>query len=365
MITGHGGNVNELAAAIGCETDDITDMSSNLNPLGPPDSLVEYLRTCIKKIAHLPQADAGEMVTAFASYHNMEPGWILAGNGTTSFIYTLSAALKSEKVLIAGPTYSDYRDGCIMNKTAYEFHMTKPENKFQLDIENISDRLSDPGNRIDTLVLCNPNNPTGMLVEKSDIIKLIETHTTTFFVVDESYLPFVDRYEELTLAGETRFPNLIVLSSMSKIFTIPGLRTGFLTAPPDIIQQFTAFYQPWSVNSLAQAAVVYLLKNRNETNAFIQTSRAFIQKEKQRFIKGVTHLSKIRLFESTTCFILAKLLNGLSAEKVCEQAGKERILIRNCENFHGLSDRFVRFSLKDKKTNLKLAAILQKIEDSH
>ncbi|MEA2060426.1 MAG: aminotransferase class I/II-fold pyridoxal phosphate-dependent enzyme [Thermodesulfobacteriota bacterium] len=362
MIAGHGGNVRALAAAIGCRTDEITDMSSNLNPLGPPDGLTEHLKTRMGDIACLPEADAGEMVTAFAECHNMPPDRILAGNGTTSFIYTFPAALKSEKVLIAGPTYSDYRDGCIMNSTDYEFYLTDPDSNFEMDTAEISKRLSTPGNKINTVVLCNPNNPTGALVEKTDILTLLETHKKTFFIIDESYLPFVDRQKEITLADETKFANLIVLSSMSKIFTIPGLRTGFITASPNIIKQFTAFYQPWSVNALAQAAVVYLLKNRGETQNFIQNSREVIHKEKQTFTKSLGHVSKIRLFQSSACFILAQLRNELTAGDVCEEVGKEKILIRNCENFHGLSDRFIRFSLKDRTTNLKLARLLQKIE---
>lgn len=363
MITGHGGNVKSLAQRSGCPINEIIDMSCNLNPLGPPSGLEDYLMENIREIRSLPEPDAGEMVRKFAGYHDIDHKRVMAGNGTTSFIYTIPAALKSKHLLIAGPSYADYRDGCIMHNTAFSFCLAEKKLLFQPDLSKISELISDKKNEIDTVIICNPNNPTGTLVQKSNIIELLEKHPDTFFVIDESYLPFVDNAEEISLTAETGFPNLMVLSSMSKIFRIPGLRTGFLSAHPDIVENFMKYYQPWSVNALAQAAVIYLLENRDKTDSFIKKSRKFIKKEKQLFYDSLSSCSGIRLFASETYFIIAELLNDITADKVCRIVGDEKILIRNCANFHGLSDRFVRFSLKERKINMKLAGILKKIEE--
>ena len=354
-----------LAQRIGCSMDDITDMSCNLNPMGPMPDLEAYIRANTGRIGSLPEPDAGTMVTAYAQYHDMDPQRVIAGNGTTAFIYTLPAALASKNVLIAGPTYADYRDGCIMNNTPFAFWLADKSRNFQLDTEGISATLSRSDNAIDTVIICNPNNPTGTLVEQGRLVALVEEHPGVFFVIDESYLPFTDHGEAMSLARETGFPNLVVLSSMSKIFTIPGLRTGFLSAHPDVVKRFMAYYQPWSVNALAQAAVVHLLENRETTEAFVSRSRSFMKEEKALFYETMSRCSGIKLFPSTTYFVLAELLKGTSAVEVCRIVGNERMLIRNCANFHGLSDRFVRFSLKDRKSNTALAAALKSIEAIH
>lgn len=358
MITGHGGNVDALAKRVGCSIDEIIDMSSNLNPLGPPPGLEAFLGENMGRIRSLPQADAGDMVDAFSRCYNMDANRVIAGNGTTWFLYTLPLALKVKKMLIAGPSYSDYRDGCIMHNVAYDYAMASAENNFNIDMDKISAMLATK--EFDTAVICNPNNPTGALVEKEAITELLELYPHIRFVIDESYLPFVDKAEKISLVGENRFPNLIVLSSMSKIFRIPGLRTGFLCGDPEVIEGFMHYYQPWSVNALAQAAVIYLLENKSLTNDFTKTTRRFVATEKELFQQSLAHCPGIRLFPSQTYFILAEIDKPMDAATLCHAMGNGKILIRNCTNFDGLSSQFVRFSLKSREINEKLATELRK-----
>ncbi len=358
MITGHGGNVNALAQRLGCDTDDIIDMSSNLNPLGPPPGLEAFLGENMKQIRSLPQADAGEMVAAFARRHNIDAARVMAGNGTTWFLYTLPLALATKKMLILGPTYSDYRDGCAMHNIAYGYAMATVDNLFVPDFDAVAAMLDTGG--FDTAVICNPNNPTGVLVEKQVVIGLVKAYPGVRFVVDESYLPFAADGENVTLVAETRFPNLIVLSSMSKIFRIPGLRTGFVCADPGVIACFAHHYQPWSVNALAQAAVTHLLGQECETEAFTARTRKFVNEEKALFASALADCPGIWIFSSHTYFVLAALEPPMDAPTLCRLMGDEHILIRDCTNFDGLSHRFVRFSLKERKTNMALATALKK-----
>jgi threonine-phosphate decarboxylase len=358
MITGHGGNVTALAERLGCRRDEITDMSSNLNPLGPPPGLEAFLQDSIRAIRSLPQADARDMVLAFSRHHDIDPGRVMAGNGTTWFLYTLPAALASRKVLILGPTYSDYRDGCLMQGVPFGYSMAVKETGFTPDLDQAA-RLLDKGPLdFDTVVLCNPNNPTGVLAPGKRILELAAGNPGVRFVVDESYLPFADDAEALSLVRETRFPNLVVLSSMSKIFTIPGLRTGFVIADPSLIRSWTRWYQPWSVNALAQAAVVHLLGQGPEMGEFLRKSRLFMNRERALFQQRLAGCPGLTLFGSETSFVLAELTGKARSADICRAVGDRRILIRDCANFDGLSDRFVRFSLKTPEINRNLAAIL-------
>jgi threonine-phosphate decarboxylase len=208
------------------------------------------------------------------------------------------------------------------------------------------------------VVICNPNNPTGALLEKKPIIDLVQAYPDVRFLVDESYLPFVDSAQEITLVGEDRFANLLVLSSMSKIFRIPGLRTGFLCADPGVIDRFMHYSQPWSVNALAQAAVTHLLKSDAETEAFTASTRKFVDEERALFGKILADCPGITLFPSHTCFVLGALEPPMDAPTLCTLIGDRQILIRDCTNFQGLSSRFVRFSLKKRDANMALAKLL-------
>lgn len=355
MILGHGGNKQKLADRLGCPADDIVDMSSNLNPLGPPERVHRVIRENIGAIHALPEPDGMSMSQGFARYHGIPVENVIPGNGTTFFIYTLPLALGVKKVLIAGPTYSDYRDGCAMHGIETSLCTAGPHNGFQPDL----DALSRQAGAADLVFICNPNNPTGALTQKSDLEALIRKYPGTCFVVDESYLPFVDDAESFSFVGDTDIENLLVLSSMSKIFRIPGLRTGFLSGAATLVDKVMAFYQPWSVNSLAQEVIKDIFNHPQEILPFYEKTRSYIKEEKRIFSEQLDGVPGIRLVDAPTYFVLAELYD-MTAPRFCDRVGEDKILIRDCTNFEGLSDRFVRFSLKNREVNLALARSIKK-----
>jgi len=357
MIIGHGGNIQKTAKRLGCSPEDIIDMSNNINPLGPMPDLTEFLRDNISRINVLPEADAGEAVTAFAYRHGISPDNALAGNGTTHFIYLIPQALNTRKALILGPTYADYEDACKMYGVDYTHVITEESAAFKPDMEEIETNLAG----VDTVFICNPNNPTGTFTDAGALIALCESHPEVNFIIDESYLPFVDQGESNSLIG-CQLPNVLVLNSMSKIFCIPGLRIGFLIARETIIKKFLHYHLPWCVNSLAQSAVCYLMTHRNEVDTFIEKSRRFIATERRRFTEMVKEGTEFEIIPSTTTFFLIRLAENFSAKATCAFFLEHRMLIRNCENFTGLSNRHVRIALKTEDVNTKAAGLFLNLE---
>ena len=355
MIIGHGGNMKDLAKKVGCAVDDIIDMSSNLNPLGPPETIEKVILDNLIKIRSLPEPDALTMRKGFAGFHGIDHTQVVAGNGTTWFIYTIPKAFGSKKVLICGPTYSDYKDACLMHKIDFHHCTATAENSFNPDIDEIS-RMA---KQADTIFICNPNNPTGSLILREKLEYLIQKHENTIFIIDESYLPFVDKADEYSLVSKTGYENLIVLSSMSKIFRIPGLRTGFLSGAQGLCEKIMAYYQPWSVNVLAQAVIEHIFDYSERIKPFYGKTRAYIKEEKQIFLESLKGAQGINLFKTSTYFILAGLTNGMTSKAFCEKIGRHKILIRDCSNFFGLSDQYVRFSLKERQINEHLAELIK------
>ena len=353
MIKGHGGNIHDLAGRLGCDASEIIDMSSNVNPFGPPPGLVDYLKRHILKINALPEVDAQSASSAFSDRYGINRDRVLAGNGTTQFIYSIPRLLQAERVLIVGPTYADYADGCRMHGISFTYYFTEASNSFQPILNELKRLL----HGVDTVFVCNPNNPTGVLWPRETLLNLISDHPSIRFVVDESYLPFVTDGDEESLL-QTERSNLLILHSLSKIFRIPGLRIGFLIAPKAIIDTFYTYLLPWNVNSLSLCAVQYLMANKAETESFIRSSRDRIMLERALLMDTVSKYSHITVYPSTTSFVLARLKEGITAEDMVEYFSLRKILIRNCANFDGLSNRYIRISLKTREANQTAARLL-------
>lgn len=350
MIQGHGGNIYDVARRLGCKPFEIIDMSSNVNPLGPPPGLKKHLKENLDSITALPEVDAKDIANKFAHRYDIDSESVISGNGTTQFIYAIPQVLGTRKALILGPTYSDYADACTMHKVELDYATTEELNLFRIDINSLKKNIQG----FDTVFICNPNNPTGALISSEEIIILCRSFRDTNFIIDESYLSFVEDGDKESMMGSD-LSNLIVLNSMSKIFRVPGLRVGFLIAPKGIINKFKRYMLPWNVNSLAQAAVSYLMTQRDEIDNFIEKTREFIKSERKNLAEKLEDTGRIKVFPSTTVFFLAKLSDNLTSDKVCEDLQQEKILLRNCSNFKGLSGQFIRISLKKSEIN-KMAA---------
>ncbi len=180
MIKGHGGNIAEAARISGRPIDEIVDMSSNTNPLGPMPGMVEHLQARMECITNLPEAGSDNIVQSYADMEGLEPQRVLAAGGTTQFIYSIPRIFSSGRALILGPTYSDYADACFMNKMPFTWIVSDSGKGFIHDLEAVS-RIS---GSYDLVFLCNPNNPTGVLLDPDEICRLANKCPRTIFVVD-------------------------------------------------------------------------------------------------------------------------------------------------------------------------------------
>jgi threonine-phosphate decarboxylase len=350
MIIGHGGNIFDAAAQIGCRPADIIDMSSNINPLGPMKTLVDHLSGCFDTITRLPDVDARRVVELFATVHRLKPGNVLAGNGSTEFIYSLPRALTPRKVLILGPTYADYADACSRHGLQVAHRLSEEGNAFLPDLPWLLRCAGD----FDTVFICNPNNPTGVLIRGEEMAALCRRHPATRFVVDESYLAFVAGGRHHSLANHLP-QNAVVLQSLSKIFRIPGLRVGFLIAAESLVDRFRPWMLPWNVNGLAQAAVEFLMQQHREVEQFVERSSEYVRSERSKLFKVLKSRTQAVPYPSDTVFFLVRLPDGKTASEVKDALLQHRLLIRDCSNFEGLSQRYIRVSVKTAEFNQLLA----------
>lgn len=355
MMHGHGGSRHEAAIRLGCAVETLTDLSGNLNPAGPPAGLLRHLSGNMGSVVMLPDSDTTRVASSIGNLFDINTDSILVGNGTTQFIHTLPLVLGIRRALVVTPTYADYRDACRLHGAKVDDFPLSIQSGCLLDL----DLLSAESKKYDTVFLCNPNNPTGGLLDAEEIRRLCRSAPKTRFVVDETYMPFVSDYKKKRVLADL-LPNLVVLVSLSKIFTLPGLRIGFFVATGEILRSMQSYAMPWTVNAVAQEAIFYLDQNLPLTRKFMEDTRSQVAAE-HLFMEGrLAGMSKMKLWPATTIFRLVELTNELRAEDICSFLEKDRILIRNCANIKGLSNRFIRFSLGTREENETLVTRLMK-----
>ena len=350
MLHGHGGNISDVARRFGFKLSEIVDMSSNINPLVPPEGLMDFLKDNLTSLTALPEVDSRQTNLEYSAYLDIDPERVLAGNGTTQFIYALPRVLNTQNALIMGPTYSDYGDSCILQGIDGCYHFADETSDYVHSADKIKAQLKG----VDTVFICNPNNPTGSHMPINELQHLCKTHPQTTFIIDESYLPFVIGAETKSMVN-SELENVIVLASLSKIFKIPGLRIGFVIAAPKIIKSIRQRLLPWSVNSLAQAAVRFVNRQKKHTQAFVQNSRLYFKDQRKLFYQYLKEISGLRLYPSQAPYVLIRLPVATTSSDVWTHFIKAKILIRDCSNFSGLTDRYIRISLKTPDAN-KMAA---------
>lgn len=172
MTFGHGGNVYEVARRLGCQPSNIIDMSSDINPLGPPPGMLDFLKARLPRITRLPEIDSRETITCFADYLGIEPEQLVIGNGTTQFIFSLPRILGVGNAVILGPTYPDYEDALNRCRIPCATYLSDEVEGFRPDLE----RLCREVEGADTIYRCNPNNPTGVLIPPGDLRDLCQAH---------------------------------------------------------------------------------------------------------------------------------------------------------------------------------------------
>lgn len=347
----HGGNIFAMARKSGCHVNELIDMSSNLTPLGMAPGLKDVLMEHLDEAQYLPETGSESLREVFAGKYNLDKEEILAGNGTTEFIYGIPEALQLKRAVIVNPTYGDYEPACEWSGIAIHNFTLKYQDRFVVDLAELSQTLK--GEEI--VFLCNPNNPTGVLTSSKAIYDFVKSHPDTFFLVDESYLPFL---KEPSLVEFPLLSNLFVLSSFSKIYGIPGLRLGFLIATAGNIAKIARYRKPWGVNRMAQVAGEYLLAYGDD---YVADVVQYVAEQRPAFIAALVGIPGVEVIAGSANFILCFLPGNMRADVLVEKMFAKRIMIRNCETFTTLDNRYFRLSLKREQDNAYCLTCLREI----
>jgi threonine-phosphate decarboxylase len=346
----HGGTIHNTARLAGLAPEQILDLSASINPLGPSKAVRQAILDSLELIVHYPDPYADQLKTALADYHQIDPASIIPTNGSTSAIHLLPSVIKGSTALIVAPAFSEYATALARNNWQIVHHLLTPENGFNLDLGKLAETVRK--HRPDLLFFCNPANPTGILYTKAQIRELLALckSSDTVLVLDEAFMDFCGE-EQSSIHDLLAFGNGVVLRSMTKFHALAGLRLGCAIASPVIAAQLRASVLPWEVNSLAQAAGIAALQDIDYAKATID----LIADQRRWLLEKLAELPGIKTAGSNTNYLMIELTGSMDSSCLKEQMFKnQRIMIRDCSSFAGLSNRFVRVAIRDRQDNQRL-----------
>lgn len=343
----HGGDIYTEGKFKGIK---LMDFSSNINFLGVPKSFTENINKALEDIVCYPDLKYREAKFNIKEYlkHDVKEENIILGNGAAEIINLSIRNLKKPCVVV--PSFSEY-ETTVSNYSA-EIVFSYLKEDFSYDYNDIVEKLRE----CDGLVIANPNNPNGGLIDKKlfeEVIYYCEENKKRI-IIDEAFIEFAGDEDKSFIDKCSRFKCLFIIRALTKFFAMPGIRFGYgVSSDIDFIESLSKLQIPWNINTFAEAAIKTVLKDEE----YIRGSKAAIKIERQYFTKKIRNFSFVdKVYESNTNFLLIKL-KITTGEDIFNYCLSKGILVRRCRNFKGLNDRFIRLAVKSREDNEKLLKI--------
>lgn len=315
------------------------NFSSNIYQRADLTELKDYLATRLDAIGNYPEPEPRALEALIAEKLEISADMVMVTNGANEAIYLIAQLYRHWASVIPQPTYNEYADACRMFG-----HTISYDRNDELNIL--------PEDRI--YWLCNPDNPTGNVLLKSLITHIIRKHPRYLYVIDQSYAdytlqPMLEMKEMLDCY------NVMILQSLSKKYCVPGLRLGYLTASPIIIDRLRDIRQPWTVNVLAIEAGKWLIENDPK---MLPDLKEYLD-EAQRLKQQLADIEGLMVMDTQTHYMLVNIDWATSLELKNWLIEKHGILIRDASNFHSLDDHCFRVAAQTPEENDTLVAAIK------
>lgn len=354
----HGGDIYSIYENAPQEADRLVDFSANISPLGIPDAVLDAVKDGLAGAVYYPDPQTRRLKDAIGAFLEQVYGvslpraCIVCGNGAADVIYRFVLAKKPKTALLCAPTFGEYEEALALWETKLSFYQCPKES---LEIgEDILDAVH-PG--LDVMFLCNPNNPTGLLLDGGLLARIVEKtrENHVLLVMDECFLDFVENEEKLSVIPLlSQNKHILVLKSFTKMYGMAGLRLGYgLSADQTLIGAMEKCGQPWAVSTAAESAGVAALKDVQHPKRV----RQCVALERKFLMEAFLKLG-IHFFDSRANYILIKLPG---VPHFYERMLAEGILVRRCENYRNLDGSYYRVAVNSHEKNERLVAALRKV----
>lgn len=326
------------------------DFSANINPLGIPETVKSALYEAVENCSRYPDIATEKLKNAVSGMLKVPKEYLIFGNGASELFVAIIHGIKPKKVVISVPSFYGYEYAAGVADAEILYYETKEKHNFGLQEDFLSVLTED----VAILFLANPNNPTGNLMSREELRNVIShcRDKGICVVLDECFIEFCGK--DCSMLQEIKnFPNLILVRAFTKIFSIPGVRLGYLVCSNLLLLKKIGRQLPeWNVSCFAQVAGY---ECANQT-AFVEKTVTYVEKERH-FLEDGMKQTGVRVFPGKANFLLIYCEHPLY-DRLLEKG----ILIRDCKNFKGLSKGFYRVAVKNRKENEVLLKTIGEIK---
>lgn len=355
----HGGNIAWAAQVAGCSPLALTDFSASISPLGPPSSAIAAIQTPgLAALTRYPDPEYSQLRQALATHHGISPDWVLPGNGAAELLTWAGRELADRvTTYLVTPAFRDYGrslaafrgrvDRCPIPLAAAETNRVDWGTTLTSGLHHEPARCG--------LILNTPHNPTGLMMPVADIEPLLEQFALV--VVDEAFMDFLPPDEQTSVIGQVAtHPNLVVLRSLTKFYSLPGLRLGYAISHPERLQRWQQWRDPWPVNALAEAAGIAVLSDRD----YQQTMWRWLPSARSRLFEQISALPGLAPLPGQANYLLIRTeYPGPELQQALLR--RHQILVRDCLSFPELGEQYIRVAVRTEADNQRLVAALTEV----
>ncbi|MDE6671268.1 MAG: aminotransferase class I/II-fold pyridoxal phosphate-dependent enzyme [Ruminococcus sp.] len=336
----HGGNIYKYR--------NFFDFSANINPIGMPESVRKAVIESADLWQKYPDPYCTELTEKISEKEKISAGQIVCGNGADDIICRIIAFLRPKNAVICVPCFSEYARLLSGNDCKIRTYFLYEKNNFSVK----PDIIKYINENTDIIFLCSPNNPTGNTINPEILRNIAEKCLSagTILVCDECFMDFVEDNKNKTSMNFLN-KNMIIIKAFTKIYAMAGLRLGYgIFGDSELAGKVRCTGQYWSVSAPAQIAGITAL----DESGYIEKTLNYIGKERNFLTNELSGLG-FKVFPAEANFIFFR-----SNFPVWEILKKEKILIRNCENYNGLDKNFFRIAVRTHEENIVLISALRR-----
>jgi threonine-phosphate decarboxylase len=352
----HGGQLHKIAERFRIPLAELLDFSANINPEGPPAAVVSRLKASLDNpsiIANYPELDELELRRSLAGYVGVRPENVAVANGFVPLLDAMLRILPIRRCLVPVPAFVEYRRTLERSRVEMISHILEADASFSCEVDNLFGKSSF-SKPCDTILLANPQNPSGVLSSRDQLLHIAEeaSERNVFVLLDEA---FIDYCPETSLVREIdRFPNLIIFRSVTKFFGMAGMRVAYVVANTELCNQIQETIAPWSITSLASLAAGVAVQDEAYARTTIE-----LNKVRREQMHDAIAKTGIHVYPSAANFLLLRLPGSGDGQQFWERLIREyQIVLRNCSNYEGLGDGHLRAAVRSEGENERLIAVL-------
>jgi threonine-phosphate decarboxylase len=358
LIPIHGGQLRQIAARFQLPEETLVDFSANINPDGPPPSVLKTIQRCLGEpttFTAYPDLELMELKQLIARGEDVRVENITVANG---FVPLLAAALQSRKIrrcLLPVPCFSEYRGTLEASNVVVVPYLLSATYNFCYEPTEILATLLDQ--TCDSILLANPQNPSGVLCDAEQmqgLIALCAKHNIKV-LLDEAFIDYCPAHSLTQHASEQS--NFIVFRSVTKFFAVPGLRVAYAVSDSTVTTALNRFIAPWPITTLASDGVCTALKDAK----FAEESR-LANERRRSWLEHELKQLEIATYPASANFLLLRFATAVDVGLVWERMiVEEQTVLRSCANFEGLEASHLRIAVRSDLDNERLIGGLRRV----